>query len=80
MSTRIYDGVNLCDCGNLFVANSKGICSPCHRAARQVVFSRRAEAREERRQAVLDRKAKARKARRQSNILLIKKPAIHYEV
>lgn len=80
MSTRIYDGVNLCDCGNLFVANSKGVCLPCHRAARQIVFNRRAKAREARRQAVLDRKAKARKAKRQSNILLMKKSAIHYEV
>ncbi|KKL99995.1 hypothetical protein LCGC14_1808840 [marine sediment metagenome] len=63
MSTRIYDGVNLCDCGNLFVANSKGICLPCHRAARQVVFSRRAEAREARRQAKIAQRIADKKAR-----------------
>ena len=63
MSTRIYDGVNLCDCGNLFVANSKGICLPCHRAARQVVFDRRAKAREARRQAKIAQRIADKKAR-----------------
>lgn len=65
MSVMVYNYMSRCDCGSIFLPSSRGICPPCYRIARKVVFDRRSKSREARRQATFNRKAKSREARRQ---------------
>jgi len=68
MSTM--DGyMSRCDCGNLYLPTSRGVCEPCYGVAQQAKFMRRRLDTIARRQAKLERKAAIRAARKKEDNL-----------
>lgn len=65
MAEIVYGYMNRCECGNLFLPNSKGICPPCIRAANEAKWRRRAAKREARRAAKIAARVARKRAKEQ---------------